>query len=97
MSSRPESRQDAPQRGALQYDAFISYSRGNFEVAHKFERDLETFPLPRDIRKRLGRRQLNIFRDISDLTGNRLETGGRRSKTAAALGVRAPTVVPDHR
>ena len=72
---RPESRQDTPQSGTLQSDTFISYSRGNFEVADKFERDLETFPLPRDIRKRLGRRHLNIFRDISDLTGNRLETG----------------------
>jgi hypothetical protein len=45
---RPESRQVTPQRGSLQYDAFISYSRGNFEVADKFERDLETFPLPRE-------------------------------------------------
>src|SRR6476659_4834888 len=70
-----ESPQDASQCGTLQYDAFISYSRGNFEVADKIERDLETFPLPRDIRKRLGRRHLNIFRDISDLTGNRLESG----------------------
>ena len=58
--SRPESGQDAPQRGALQYDAFISYSRGNSEVADKLERDLETFPLPKDIRKRLGRRHLSI-------------------------------------
>lgn len=72
--SRPESGQDAPQRGTLQYDAFISYSRGNAEVADKLERDLEAFPLPKDIRKRLGRRHLNVFRDVSDLTGNRLES-----------------------
>jgi hypothetical protein len=45
-----------PADDGLQYDAFISYSRRNSEVADKLERDLETFPLPRDIRKRLGRR-----------------------------------------
>ena len=75
MSSRTESTKCTGQLGPPQYDAFISYSRGNFEVADKLERDLETFPLPRDIRKQLGRRHLSIFRDISDLTGNRLETG----------------------
>ena len=57
----------------LLYDAFISYSRGNLDAADKIERDLETFPLPREIRKRLGRRHLNVFRDVSDLTGNRLD------------------------
>jgi TIR domain-containing protein len=55
------------------YDAFISYSRGNLDAADKIERDLEMFPLPRDIRKRLGRRHLNVFRDVNDLTGNRLD------------------------
>jgi hypothetical protein len=35
----------------LRYDAFISYSRHNLDVADKIERDLERFPLPRDIRK----------------------------------------------
>ena len=39
------------------------------------ERDLEAFPLPRGVRKRLGRRHLNVFRDISDMTGNQLESG----------------------
>ena len=55
------------------YDAFISYSRSNLDAADKIERDLEMFLLPRDIRKRLGRRHLNVFRDKSDLTGNRLD------------------------
>ena len=54
------------------YDAFISYSRKNSEIADKVERDLQSFPLTRDIRKRLGRRHLNVFRDVNDLTGNRL-------------------------
>ena len=57
------------------YDAFISYSRANIDAADKIERDLESFPLPRDIRKHLGHRHLNIFRDITDMTGNRLESG----------------------
>src|SRR6478609_466382 len=73
----------------LRYDAFISYSRHNLDVADKIERDLETFPLPREIRKRLGRRHLNVFRDISDMTGNRLETGIeqklQQSRTLVAL------------
>jgi hypothetical protein len=54
------------------YDAFVSYSRKNSDAADKIERDLQKFPLPREIRKRLGRRHLNIFRDVNDLTGNRL-------------------------
>jgi WD40 repeat protein len=64
----------SPADGFL-YDAFISYSRSNGNAAAKIERDLERFPLPRDIRKRLGRRYLNVFRDVNDLTGNRLESG----------------------
>ena len=60
---------------ALRYDVFLSYSRKDIAVADKLERDLENFPLPRDIRRRLGRRHLNVFRDISDMTGNRLESG----------------------
>jgi hypothetical protein len=59
----------APTHDNVRYDAFISYSRRNLEVADKIERDLETFPLPRHVRKRLGRRNLNVFRDISDMTG----------------------------
>ena len=55
------------------YDAFISYSRRDLDASDKIERDLESFPLPREIRKRLGRRNLNVFRDISDMTGNRLD------------------------
>ena len=31
------------------------------------------FPLPREIRQRLGRKHLNVFRDVNDLTGNRLD------------------------
>ena len=46
------------------YDAFISYSRKNSDVADKIERDLQKFPLTREIRKRLGRRHLNVFRDV---------------------------------
>jgi WD40 repeat protein len=61
----------SPER--MPYDVFISYSRHNADQADKIERDLEKYPLPRDIRKRLGRRHLNVFRDISDMTGNRLE------------------------
>ena len=80
-ASRPDApsgsgpRQQGPTPEGFLYDAFISYSRRNLDVADKIERDLERFPLPRDIRKRLGRRHLNIFRDITDMTGNRLETG----------------------
>ena len=66
-------REGAKEPAGLRYDAFISYSRRDLDVADKIERDLESFPLPHDIRKRLGRRHLNVFRDISDMTGNRLE------------------------
>ena len=48
-------KKESPADGFL-YDAFISYSRSNGDAAAKVERDLERFPLPRDIRKRLGRR-----------------------------------------
>ena len=57
----------------MTYDAFISYSRLNTAEAAKIEHDLERFPLPRDIRKQLGQRRLNVFRDVSDMTGNRLD------------------------
>jgi len=57
----------------MTYDAFISYSRLNTAEAAKIERDLERFPLPRDVRKQLGQRRLNVFRDVSDMTGNRLD------------------------
>ena len=67
-----DAQEGSPPDGFL-YDAFISYSRANLDAADKIERDLETFPLPRDIRKRLGRRHLNVFRDVNDLTGNRLD------------------------
>ena len=56
------------------YDAFISYSRVNLAAAGKIETDLEKFPLPRDIRKGLRRRRLNVFRDVSDITGNVLDS-----------------------
>jgi WD40 repeat protein len=61
------------------YDAFISYSRHNLDAADKIERDLETFPLPREVGKRLGHRRLNVFRDINDMTGNRLEPALERN------------------
>lgn len=71
------------------YDAFVSYSRKNADAADKIERDLQTFPLPRGLRRKLGRRNLNIFRDVNDLTGNRLtpalEQNLRRSRTLVVL------------
>jgi hypothetical protein len=71
------------------YDAFISYTRGNLDVANKIERGLESFLLPREIRKRVGRRCLNVFLDVSDLTGNRLdpalEHNLERSRTLVVL------------
>jgi WD40 repeat protein len=73
-SSSGASREGEDRDGFL-YDGFISYSRLDLDAADKIERDLETFPLPREIRKRLGRRHLNVFRDVNDLTGNRLEPG----------------------
>jgi WD40 repeat protein len=77
----------SPTDGFL-YDAFISYSRSNGYAAAKIERDIERFPLPRDVRKRLGRRHLNVFRDVNDLTGNRLESGiERRLEESRALVV----------
>ena len=80
-SHEPDRPQASPGAGSAQerslhdgfsYDAFISYSRRNLDAADKIERDLEKFPLTREIRKRLGRRHLNVFRDVNDLTGNRL-------------------------
>jgi hypothetical protein len=64
--------QDQSAHDGFVYDAFISYSRKNSDAADKIERDLQKFPLTREIRKRLGRRHLNVFRDVNDLTGNRL-------------------------
>ena len=58
---------------AFVYDAFISYSRANLDAADKIESDLEALRLPREVRKRIGHRHLNIFRDVNDLTGNRLD------------------------
>ena len=86
---------------AFLYDAFISYSRRDLDASDKIERDLESFPLPREIRKRLGRRNLNVFRDISDMTGNRLDpavelrpresqVGTTRIERATRGQVRAP-------
>src|SRR5262245_59953137 len=66
--------QDGHARAGFGYDAFIRYSRVNLDAGDKIERDLETFPLPREIRKRIGHRQLNVFRDVNDLTGNRLDS-----------------------
>jgi hypothetical protein len=64
-----------PPSDGLRYDVFLSYSRADLDVAAKMERDLEAFPLPRGVRKLLGHRHLNVFRDISDMTGNQLESG----------------------
>ena len=72
--SGPGASQDGWTPDGLLYDAFISYSRGNLDAADKIERDLEAFRLPRDIRKRLGRRHLNVFRDVNDMTGNVLDS-----------------------
>ena len=64
-----------PPSDGVRYDVFLSYSRADLDVAAKMERDLEAFPLPRGVRKLLGHRHLNVFRDISDMTGNQLESG----------------------
>ena len=101
--------QGAPDAGSAQeqsahdgfvYDAFISYSRKNSDVADKIERDLQKFPLTRELRKRLGRRHLDVFRDVNDLTGNRLtpalEQNLERSRTLVVLcspAARASTYV----
>jgi WD40 repeat protein len=94
-TGRPEApsgaraRQEGGTPDGFLYDAFISYSRVNLDVAEKIELDLETFPLPPDIRKRLGRRHLNVFRDVNDLTGNRLnpaiEQNLEKSRTLVVL------------
>ncbi len=51
----------------------------DLDASGKIEPDLESFPLPREIRKRLGRRNLNVFRDISDMTGNRWRFPSRQA------------------
>jgi len=94
-------RRKGRQSTAFLYDAFISYSRRDLDASDKIERDLERFPLPREIRKRLGRRNLNVFSDISDMTGNRLDpavelrpresqVGATRIERATRGQVRAP-------
>src|SRR3954454_17428100 len=87
-------------QGGFVYDAFVSYSRKNSDAADKIEQDLQKFPLPREIRRRFGRRHLNIFRDVNDLTGNRLtsalEQNLERSRTLVVLcspAARASTYV----
>ena len=91
---------DQPPDDGFVYDAFISYSRKNSDAAAKIERDLQKFPLTRELRKRLGRRHLNVFRDVNDLTGNRLtpalEQNLERSRTLVVLcspAARASTYV----
>jgi hypothetical protein len=113
ISDSPTSSEDSDQTGpsgasaqerstgdGFVYDAFISYSRKNSDVADKIERDLQKLPLTREIRKRLGRRNLNIFRDVNDLTGNRLtpalEQNLEQSRTLVVLcspAARASTYV----
>ncbi len=102
-SSGPSDEPDrSPTAGAddFRYDAFISYSRRNLATADKIERDLQKFPLTREIRKQIGRRHLNIFRDVNDLTGNRLtpalEQNLRQSRALVVLcspAARASTYV----
>jgi hypothetical protein len=67
-------------------------------VADKIEHDLETFPLPRDIRKQLGRRHLNVFRDISDMTGNRLDPALERhlERSRSLVVLCSPTARRSH-
>ena len=57
---------------AFVYDAFISYSRSDAKAAESIEGLLQKYRLPRESRKYIGRRHLNVFRDVSDLNGNRL-------------------------
>ena len=63
----------AAEQSSFVYDAFISYSRRDSDSAEEIERELERFRLPRAVRHRLGRRHLNVFRDVTDITGNRLD------------------------
>ena len=46
-------RTQSPDDGFV-YDAFISYSRKNSDAADKIERDLQKFPLTREIRNGWG-------------------------------------------
>lgn len=73
--AEPASPQHRSGQQTWPYDAFISYSHAdarNLAAATKIETDLEHLPLPKTIRRQLGRRHLNVFRDVSDLTGSRL-------------------------
>ena len=92
--------QDQSAHDGFVYDAFISYSRKNSDAADKIERDLQKFPLTRELRQRLGRRHLNVFRDVNDLTGNQLtpalERNLEQSRTLVVLcspAARASTYV----
>jgi WD40 repeat protein len=60
------------------YDAFVSYSRQDVKLAAAIEQRLEQFPIPKATRDQIGRRRLNVFRDLSDMTGNRLDDSIRR-------------------
>ena len=53
---------------ADQFDAFVSYSRGDGVFAEKLVEALENFTPPPDLS--IPQRPLKIFRDVSDLTGN---------------------------
>ncbi len=78
-----------PPTTGLLYDAFISYSRVDLEAAEQIERYLEAFPVPPEISARLGRPNLKVFREVSDLTGNRLgqalEDNLEQSRTLVVL------------
>jgi WD40 repeat protein len=51
-----------------EYDAFISYSREDEAFAEKLEKALENYKPPKDLN--VPQRNLNIFRDIGDMTGS---------------------------
>ncbi len=88
-SSPPAARSSQGEADGAKYDAFLSYSSRNAEVALKIEDDLENFPLPGAMQRRLKRRHLNVFLDKSDLLGNQvteaLEKNLSRSRTLVVL------------
>ena len=63
------------------YDAFISYSHRDLRWGKWLQRKLETYPLPRQIRKERGavHPHLRVFRDQTDLAGVELQESLQQS------------------
>ena len=54
----------------MKYDAFISYRHTplDMEVAKKLHKTLETYHIPRSVRKKTGKKRINrVFRDQEEL------------------------------